>query len=222
MSALDLLFGVRLEDGSCWGERAEPWQIADATAFLDLGGPRSHYWTRPRGASKTTDAGLVCAVALVEQLPPGARAYVFAGDRDQAGLLVQAVEGARQRTDALRGALDVQSHKLVATRTGAVIEVYASDDASSWGLRPHIIVASEFVAWPDTPGSKRLWRSLFSALPKVPTSRLLIETNSGDPAHFAHDVLSRARGQAGRWRVSEVPGPCPWISAADLGKLHRL
>jgi hypothetical protein len=215
--ALDLLYGIRLEDGTCWGECATDWQRADAAAFLDASGPRSHFWTRPRGASKTSDAGFGSTVALVAQLPPGARGYCVAADRDQAALLVQAVDGARRRTEALRGAIDIQQYKIVATRSGATLEIVASDDASSWGLRPHLIVISEFAAWPDVQSSKRLWRSLFSSLPKVPTSRLLIETNAGDPSHFAHDVLVHAKAQPDRWRVSEVPGgPCPWIAEADL------
>jgi phage terminase large subunit-like protein len=216
--ALALMLGLRLEDGRPFGDAAERWQVDDARAVLDPGGPRRHYWTRPRGGSKTSDAGGVGAVVLLEQAPPRARCYAFAADREQAGLLLDAIDGFRARTPGLGGALDVQAWKVIATRTGATLEVFASDEASSWGLKPHLVVLSEFSAWKTTPGPRRLWRSIFSALPKVPDSRLLIESNAGEPSHPSYGVLERARKQPDRWRVSEIPGPCPWLDPADLAE----
>ncbi len=216
--ALGIVGGLVLEDGRRWGEAAFPWQSADARAVLDLVGPRRHFWTRPRGASKTTDAAGVAVAALLGQAPPAARGYVFAADRDQAGLLLDSIEGFVGRTPGLAGGLDVQAWKVVATRTGATLEILAADAASSWGLRPWFVVVSEFAAWPETQGPVRLWRSIFSALPKVPGSRLLVESNAGDPAHFAAGVLERARRQPDRWRLSEIPGPTPWLDPADLAE----
>ncbi|HEV2809764.1 MAG TPA: hypothetical protein VGV93_05115 [Acidimicrobiales bacterium] len=63
--ALDVLAGLVLEDGRRWGEAAEPWQWTDAQAVLDPGheDPRSHFLTRPRGRSKTSDLGGVATAA---------------------------------------------------------------------------------------------------------------------------------------------------------------
>jgi hypothetical protein len=216
--ALDLMLSLRLEDGRPWGEAATDWQLADAREALDLAGPRRHVWTRPRGGSKTTDAAGVGLAALIKQAPARSRSYAFAGDREQAGLLLDAVDGFRERTPGLAGALDVQAWRVIATRSGATLEIAASDEASSWGLRPYLTIVSEFSAWRETQGPRRLWRSIFSALPKTQDSRLLVESNAGDPAHFAYGVLERARRQPARWRVSEVPGPCPWIDPEDLAE----
>lgn len=214
--AHDLLNSLVLEDGRRWGDAATPWQVADAHAVLNLSGPRFHYLTRPRGASKTTDLGAVAIAALVTQLPARSRSYAAAADRDQAALLLDAIEGYASRADGLAGALRVDAWKVTALHSGATLEMLAADEASSWGLRPHLLIADEFASWKTTAGPRRLWRALFSALPKVPGSRLAILTTAGDPAHPSYALLERARATPGRWRVSEIPGPCPWIAEDDL------
>ncbi|MGD0166862.1 MAG: terminase large subunit, partial [Gaiellaceae bacterium] len=214
--AVDLLNALILEDGRRWGDAATPWQVADAHAVLDLAGPRFHYLTRPRGASKTTDLSAVAIAALVTQLPARSRSYAAAADRDQAALLLDEIEGFASRADGLSGALRIDAWKVTALHSGATLEMLAADEASWWGLRPHLLIVDEFAGWKTTPGPRRLWRSLFSALPKVPDSRLAILTTAGDPAHPAYALLKRAKATPDRWRVSEVPGPCPWIAEDDL------
>jgi hypothetical protein len=210
------MLSLVLEDGRRWGEAAEPWQRADAEAILDQSGARLHYLTRPRGASKTTDLAAVAIAALVTQLSPRSRSYAAAADRDQAALLLDALAGFRARTEGLAGAVRVDAWRATATRTGATLEVLAADEASSWGLRPRLLVLDEFARWPTTVGARRFWTSLFSALPKLPDSRLAILTTAGAPSHPAHKLLQRARATPERWRVSEVPGATPWLHPADL------
>jgi phage terminase large subunit-like protein len=171
--------------------------------------------TRPRGASKTTDLAAVCVAALIEQLPAGSRSYAFAVDRDQAALLGDAIAGLVARTDGLGGALRVDAYRVTATGSGARLDVMAADDASAWGLRPQLVVVDEFAQWATTQKPKRLWYAIASAVPKVAGCVLVILTTAGDPAHFAHDVLLKAEASP-RWRVHEVPGPCPWINPAAL------
>jgi phage terminase large subunit-like protein len=216
-AALDLLLGLRLEDGCCWGDAAADFQIADAAAVLDREGPRRHFQTRPRGASKTTDCAAVAIAALLEQLPPRSRSYVAAADRDQAALLIDLIAGFAARTDGLRGALTVEARKVINARTGATLEALAADESSSWGLLLYLLIVDEFSAWLFTSGTRRFWTSLYSALPKVADSRLVILTTAGDPAHPAYALLQRAR-KSSEWRVSETPGPVPWISKRDLAE----
>lgn len=215
--AFDLLAGLVLDDGRRWGEAAEGFQVADARAVLDVGGPRQHYLTRPRGGSKTTDGAGVGLAALLTQLPDRGRAYAFAADRDQAGLLVDALAGFVERTPEVRGAVQVDTSKAAATRSGATLTVMASDASSSWGLRPHLVFADELGRWKQTREPRALWRSIFSALPKVTGSRLVVLTSAADPAHWAYAVLERARSSP-RWRVSEAPGPLPWVDPGDLAE----
>jgi hypothetical protein len=91
-----LLGALVLEDGRRWGDAAVPCQLQDARAVLDERSPTPfHFLTRARGYSKTSDdAGMNVAVML-EQLPPGARLYAVAADRDQGALIV---ESSRRRS----------------------------------------------------------------------------------------------------------------------------
>jgi hypothetical protein len=214
--ALALLSALVLEDGRRWGEAAAGFQMNDARAMLDLGGPRRHFLTRPRGGSKTTDLGGISAAVLLEQAPRQARCYAFAADRDQAGLLIDSIAGFVDRTPEIGSALKVDSYQVTNQRTGASLAVMASDDASAWGLLPYFMVVDEFAQWKTTSGPRRLWRAAFSALPKVPGSRLAILTSAGDPAHWSHAVMLRALERPGRWRVAQTPGPCPWLDPEDL------
>lgn len=215
--ALALLAALVLEDGRRWGEAAQPWQWADARAILEPEDDRRyHFLTRPRGASKTGDLGGVGIAALLEQLPATSRSYALAADRDQGALLIDSISGFVARTEGIGGALTVDSGKVTAVRSGASLEVLPADEASSWGIRPHLAIVDELAQWKSTPGPRRMWSAIFSALPKVAGSRLVVLTSAGDPSHWSHGVLERAKARPQRWRVSEIAGPCPWIDEKDL------
>ena len=130
---LALWGGLRLADGRMLGEAAEPFQKDDAAAILADDGPRLHYLTRPRGGSKTTDLAAAAIAALLEQLPAGGRAYAFAVDADQAGLLLDAVAGFAARTDGLAGALTVENYKATVNHSGAALRIMSADGASAFG-----------------------------------------------------------------------------------------
>lgn len=216
-----LLAGLVLEDGRRWGEAATDWQRDDARAVLDTTGPRSHFQTRPRGASKSTDVAGVGVAVAVTQLAPGSRGYVVAADRDQGRLIVDSVAGFRERTPGLAGAISVDSYRVTATRSRASLEVLAADSASAWGLRPALLVADEIAQWRSTREPQALWKALVSATGKVSDARLVVLTSAGDPAHWSYRILEHAR-RSDRWRVSEVPGPVPWTSPAWLAEQRAL
>lgn len=217
MSALEFLAGLVLDDGHRWGQVAHRFQWEDAEALLEPaeGGPRRHWWTRPRGASKTGD-GAGCGLAvLAEQMPEASWSGVYAADRDQAGLVLESIDGFLRRTPELGSALSLQASQVVNQRTGARLTIESSDDASAFGKRPQFQFVDEFGIWKTTRGPRQLWKAVRSAVPKVKGSRLLVASMGGDPAHPAYKVLERARVRPS-WRVSEVPGPCPWWSAEDV------
>ena len=41
-------------------------------------------------------------------------------------------------------------------------------------------------------------------------------TSAGEPSHWIYPVLLKARKDPEHWRVSETPGPLPWVNLADL------
>ncbi len=215
INAWGIMTSLTLEDGRAWGDAATPLQLADARAALEGPAPYN-YWTRSRGTAKTSDSAGV-ALALLLAAPSGARLYLAAADADQAALAHDSIVGYVGRTPLLRGKLDLQARKVICGTNGASLEVLASDAASSWGLRPHVLVIDEFSAWPDTPGPRRFWESLSSAMAKMPASRMLVVTSAGDPRSLAFEVLEHARGND-LWRTSEWSGPSPWADPARLAE----
>lgn len=214
-AAIDLLASLVLPDGTRWGDAAYDWQLADATAILAPDGPAYHWISRPRGASKTTDLAAICLVSLLEVLPPSSRAYAAAADRDQARLLADAAAGFVRRTPQLQAAFRVDLYRIVATRSGSSLDVLASDGPSSWGLTPDLVVCDEVCQWQTTPGPRLFFESLSTAVAKLKTAKLVLATTSGAPSHWTRGIYEHAVGDP-LWRVSDTPGPCPWIDEERL------
>jgi phage terminase large subunit-like protein len=219
--ALDLLAGLVLEDGRRWGDAASDFQREDAEHVLDPDSPTPYnYLTRSRGGAKTSDLAGMTVAAMLAQAPVGARLYGVAADRDQARLKVDSIGGFVARTPELRGTLDVQAFRVVAPRTGAVLEILAADAESAWGIRPWFLDADELAQWATTPGPRRLWEAVSSAAAKVPGARLVVLTTAGDPSHWSYKVLQHAKVDR-LWRVNEVPGPPPWADPERLAEQRR-
>ena len=218
-TTLDLLASMVTESGRPWGETAAPWQWSDAQALLDIDAPvRQHWWTRPRGARKTTDAaGLVLAI-LLDQAPVEARCFGGASDEDQAAELIDAAAGLVTRT-GLSGAIEVTGLKLTNRNTGASFEALPMD-ASAMGKRAFLIVLDEITNWPDTRRARRFWGVLTSGNRKLADCRTLVITNAGEPEHWAYSRRETATSSK-HWRLSEVPGPLSWLTAADIEVLRE-
>lgn len=222
MDPYELLCGLILEDGRAWGEVATGWQRADARAILDHrpASPRLHLVTRPRAGSKTTDLAAVAIVALVCQAPARSVSHAFAGDQDQAGLLLRAIRGLVERTGLL-GLLDVGAKSVTVRGSGASLEVESADARTAFGLTPFLTVVDEVAQWPSARNATDLWDAVVSGLVKRQDSRLVAITTAGDPAHWSARVREKALGSP-RWRVSEVPGPLPWVDPDDLAEQARM
>jgi hypothetical protein len=52
---------------------------------------------------------------------------------------------------------------------------------------------------------------------KSATSRLVVLTTAGDPAHWSYQIRQRAAHHP-LWRLHEVPGPPPWLDPARLAE----
>ncbi|MGJ3507949.1 hypothetical protein [Enemella sp. A6] len=219
---LDLLAGLLMDDGKAWGHVATEWQRADAAAILttDPAAPRLHFLTRPRGGSKTTDLAGIGLVVLLSQAPANSVSHAYARDRDQAGLLLDALRGLANRS-GLAPLLDIGAWSVTVRSTGARLMIEPADAASAHGHLPYLVIVDELAQWPGTRGSQSLWQGIVSGLPKRSDSRLVCLTTAGDPAHFAHKIAATAR-TSDRWRVSEVPGPLPWADPDDLAEQRRL
>jgi hypothetical protein len=195
--------------------------MADARAVLDPGSATPyHFLTRARGGSKTADLAGMAIAAMLAQLPPRARAYGLAADRDQGRLLVDSIAGFAARTPELRGALRVDAYRATATRSGSVLDVLAADAPSAWGLRPSFLVINEIAAWASTPGPRRIFEAATTAAAKILGCRMPLLTTAGSPSHWSAKVLQHARTDP-LWRVHEVPGPPPWLEPERLAEQRR-
>lgn len=204
-TALDVLSGLVLEDGRRWGAVAVGFQWEDVRAVLDPDSPTPYaYLTRARGGSKTDDLGGISTAAMLAQAPAGARLYGVAADRDQARLLVDSIAGFVTRTPLLHGALEVAAFRVVAPRTGAVLEIIAADAESAWGIRPWLLVVDELAQWGTTGGPRRFFEAVSSAAAKVTGSRMVVLTTAGDPAPTSYRTTGRP-GRRARRRQAVPP-----------------
>lgn len=157
---------------------------------------------------------------MITQAPPGSTSHAYARDKDQAGLLTEAIAGLVGRT-GLSGLVDIGSWSVTVRAGGARLVVESADAASAYGHLPYLVVADELAQWPTTRAARALWEALVSGLLKRRDSRLAVLTTAGDPAHWSAKVLLAARTSP-RWHVSEVPGPVPWADPKDLAEQARL
>lgn len=224
LDPMDLLCALILDDdGTQWGDIAEPWQRADAEAILTgtaPDDPRLHYLTRPRGGSKTTDLAAILIVVMLTQAPRRATLHAYARDLDQAALLLDEFRALAERS-GLVAHFEFGAFTVTVKSTGARLRVESADAASAFGRRPYFVVADELAQWPTTRQARTLWEAVTSGLPKRPNSRLAVLTTAGDPAHWSAQIIEAAR-LSPRWRVSETPGPLPWANPADLEEQRRM
>ena len=219
-TATDVLHRLVLEDGRRWGDAATDWQQQDAAAVL-AGDPPYHFQTRPRGGSKTSDQAGVSLALLVTDAPAASHSYCFAADKDQAGLLLDALRGFIQRTPGLADLVKVDRFKAINRRNGADLTVMPADGPGTYGLRPWMLTVDEFAQWPETTNHRQVWEAVYTSLGKVPGARLVILTTAGSPDHYAAKVLEHARSSA-KWRTSEVEGPLPWADPDFLADQEAL
>jgi phage terminase large subunit-like protein len=220
LDPLSVMASLVLEDGSRWGERAEPAQWADARAVLDADGPRRHFLLRSRGRSKTTDTAAMTLAAMVTQIPAGSECYAAAADRDQAGLLVRKMAGLVARTPELAGVVEVGTWRVAVLSRGLVLDVLTADAASSWGLTPTWLVVDEICQWSGSAGARSFFEALSTSLPKVPGSRAVLMSTPSFPSHWSHKVYASALADP-LWRVSHVTGPAPWQDPVELEAERR-
>jgi hypothetical protein len=218
--ALDCLSLMVLEDGKRWGQTAAEFQWANARQILNMDSePRQHWIELPRGARKTTDLAGIHLAALYAQAPPMARLYVGASDEEQAQELIDAALGLIERTPELAGVFRTGELEITCNTNGASVRALAAD-VSAMGKRAWMITLDEVSCWPETRKARRFWGVLTSGNRKIADCRTIVISNAGDPTHWAWKRRETARTSR-HWRFCSVPGPLPWLSAADLEILRE-
>jgi hypothetical protein len=210
--ALDLRAALILPDGSLVAEADASFQRRDARVVLDPEAPPNSFILRRRGGSKTEDAAGYALAAAVTLFPPSSRLYCAAADRDQGRLLLDSVGGFVQRTPILRDRFEVGAWKATDTLTGSEIIVLAADAASSWGLRPSMVIEDEIAWWGDTTASRTFHESLTSSAAKIAHSKLILISTPSSPSHFSHKIFKHAEKDP-MWNLLVTKTQPPWIDA---------
>ncbi len=218
--AYGALCAMVLEDERRWGETAVQYQRDNALDILDVDAVIRQSWIElPRGARKTTDLAGILLALLVVQAPPMARLYVGAASEDQAQELIDAASGLIARTPELVGMFKVLELEITNVYSGASMRALPAD-ASAMGKRAWLIVLDEVANWAETKKAKRFWDVLTSGNRKIAECRTVVITNAGTPQHWAWKRRETARTSE-NWRFCSIPGPLPWLTAADLQVLRE-
>ena len=178
---------------------------------------RRAWLQRPRGHSKTSDLAMELIWALLHA-QRRIEGVVAAADREQAGLLLEAMRRLVETNREMCAGLKFTSQEVISPNTGSKLTLISSDVNSSWGLLPDFVVCDELCHWER----RELWESLVSSAAKKPECALVVLTNAGVGRGWQWEVHEMARTEEG-WYFSSLEGAvAPWISNETLEEQRRL
>lgn len=191
----------------------EPWQWGLASKAAPLfehvaginhsyAGPYNLWLGMPKGHSKTTFIAQ-CVNHTLAFSKRSWRGYCFAEDRDQAGLLLEAMLGEARLNPWLKKRLTFKNWDITGANN-AHMTIEPADAASSQGIRPDIVVADEVCNWSD----EGVWKSIVSGIRKRSTATsgaaFIVLTNAGIKHTWQWKAREIAR-QSPRWFWYEAP-----------------
>ncbi|QDU78618.1 Phage Terminase [Polystyrenella longa] len=178
---------------------------------------RRAYIERPRGHSKTSDMAVQIAWIL-QYAKQNLRGVAAAADRDQAGLILNAIRKLIQLNPQLCRDLVVRKEYVENQLTGSRLELISSDVQSSWGILPDFVVCDELCHWEKAD----LWYSLLSSASKRRHCLLIVLTNAGVGRDWQWEVRENARRHH-RWYFASLDGPhASWIQQESLEEQRQL
>lgn len=178
---------------------------------------RRAWLQRPRGHSKASDLAMQL-IWLLLHARTRIEGVVAAADREQAGLLLEAMRRLAHVNREMCVGLKFISSEVSCLRTGSKLTLISSDVNSSWGLLPDFVVCDELCHWEH----RELWESLVSSSAKKAEGVLVVLTNAGVGRGWQWDVHEQAR-TSGSWYFSSLEGSvAPWISDETLEEQQKL
>lgn len=194
---------IRLVDGRTVAQaiEADPWieeEILRPVFERDERGlPRYRlcYFELARGHAKSLYAA---AIATAEaRLHDSTDVIIAAGDRDQAAIVLDHLQGFCARNPAL--GFKVRADEL--TIRDSRIRVIPSDAPTAWGhggvKRRFRVIADELTAW--RASGEEFWAALASATGKVPDAQTIVLSNAGF-----------GRGESWQWKVRRTAERKSW------------
>ena len=213
---------VILPNGRRLGDVEERWQTEHVFAPLDERngtGPRYRllYYELHRGGAKSF---VLASEALTTGiLDEDTRCYLLAGDRDQAAIMRDMLEGYIHRNPALESSFRIFRDEIVVPATDTRIKVLSSDAPTTYGLgglsRRFLALCDELWVWQG----RELWDAIFTAAPKSEDWRIIVASNAGfDTESVAWDVRELARKRVDpRYYLYAPEGiVAGWIAPEDI------
>lgn len=227
--ALAYLHNVVIDCGGeprLYRDVAEPWQwllasrmipALDSVAGLrkDYKGPRSFWFTLPRGHDKTSLIGRFSSWLLSYSRMP-IRCVAAAADKEQAGLITEFMTAEAKLNPWLQERLKFANWRVEGPQ-GSQLKILAAEAPSSFGLKEDLMILDEITHW-----SKRgLWDTVYSGREKRPDSILIVITNAGLLKTWQHDAYMVAKSSP-HWYVYDAPGQIAgWMSREKINEIRR-
>ena len=218
---------IILPNGKRLGEVEEPWQTEHVFAPLDARNGdgwkyRLLYFELHRGAAKS--AVLAAEALTTGILDEDTRCYLLAGDRDQAAIMRDMLEGYIHRNPSLESSFRIFRDEIVVPATDTRIKVLSSDAPTTYGLgglsRRFRALCDELWVWQG----RELWDAIFTAVPKSEDWRIVVASNAGwDTTSVAWEVRELCRTQADeRFYLYGPEGVVAgWIKPEDVEAQRR-
>jgi phage terminase large subunit-like protein len=171
---------------------------------------------RPRGCDKTSSIARLSLWTVAFKRDFITRGYACAVDEEQAKLIAESAAEMLLLNDWLRQMVKISVSKPTRiSGPGGVIRIMSSDDSSSWGKKPTLVIFDELTHW-ETPKSKRFFNAIWSSLPKNPRSACIIISNAGYVGTWQHELV-KSLSERHDWYVDNKPGrPQSWITDEQL------
>ncbi|MBA3483198.1 MAG: hypothetical protein H0T51_15425 [Pirellulales bacterium] len=197
-----------------FGPNLDPWQRDDFAA-IDSGLRRAAgqavenptlraMFIRPRGHSKTSDQSVTAAWLLFASRRK-LSGVAAAADKDQALLLLNAIDTLCRLNGWLGEILEVGRDRVTNRHTGSCMVVISSDAASSFGHNPDFVILDELSHW----RGRELFDSLLSASAKRANCMLLAILNAGFRESWQGELVNQIRTDPA------------WIFTSWTARLHH-
>jgi hypothetical protein len=211
--------------GFC-GPALDEWQRVDFEAmdkaFLWLAGHEARkpqkskfFIQRARGHSKSSDIAVMLTWLLIST-PKPISGIVGAEDKDQAKLILDAMNKLKQLNPWLEAMLQYGTNSVVNRDTMAQVEFISSDVKSSWGYTPDFVICDELTHW----SQDEMWASLFSSWGKK-KGILIVACNAGIGKGWQWKIKEESQ-QDPTWHHS-APAGCvaSWFTKDDLDEQRK-
>jgi len=161
-----------LDNGTRYADCRDDWQERNNEALRTR---KRVYLELPRGHSKTSDLAFFALECL--HCERDGVTYAAACDREQAGLIEDAIKGAIRRCPTVGRGVTIKAHTVRHARNNSRAVILPCDGPGNWGLRYDRLIIEELSNW-TLPRHRENWEALISAAAKQ-ACQVVVASNAG-------------------------------------------